>query len=279
MRKVWMSAIMLTMACVMLQAQSVLKGRVTDEETGEPINGASVLFNDSGSGTVTNAQGAFELNLGANAPQNFFITVKHIGYLTKKLEVSNISTFLEVQLLATVIDLESVIVSSTRAGEKTPTTYNNVEQEDIEKQNLGQDLPFLLNWTPGVVTTSDAGAGIGYTGIRIRGSDPTRINVTVNGIPINDSESQGVFWVNMPDLATSVDNIQVQRGVGTSTNGAGAFGASINLLTSGVDTESGASLNTTVGSYGTQKFNAVLACSTTVGLLKADFPAYSLMDL
>src|SRR6185369_3579455 len=107
----------------------------------------------------------------------------------------------------------------------------NISKTVIQKQNFGLDMPLILNWTPSVVTTSDAGAGVGYTGIRIRGSDATRINVTVNGVPYNDSESQGTYWVDVPDVASSTQSIQIQRGVGTSTNGAGAFGASINLQT------------------------------------------------
>ena len=130
-----------------------------------------------------------------------------------------------------VKDLSEVVVKSTRANAKTAMAYSDVLQKDIKKQNLGQDMPFLLNQMPSVVVTSDAGTGVGYTGIRVRGSDPTRINVTLNGIPYNDSESQGVYWVNMPDFASSVQSVQIQRGVGTSTNGAGAFGASINVNT------------------------------------------------
>ena len=127
--------------------------------------------------------------------------------------------------------LDEVNVNALRASEKTPMTFTNLSEEEIDQQNLGQDLPYLLSTMPSVVTTSDAGAGIGYTGFRVRGSDPTRVNVTINGIPLNDSESQGVWWVNMPDFASSVENIQFQRGVGSSTNGASAFGATINLKT------------------------------------------------
>ena len=127
--------------------------------------------------------------------------------------------------------LEEMTVTVIRAGSKTPTTYSNIDRKEIESKNFGQDMPYILNSLPSTVVTSDAGAGIGYSGIRIRGVDPTRTNVTVNGIPINDSESHGVYWVNMPDFASSVDNIQVQRGVGTSATGASAFGASINILT------------------------------------------------
>ncbi|WP_316810437.1 TonB-dependent receptor [Pedobacter heparinus] len=153
----------------------------------------------------------------------------------------------------TAIRLDEITIKATRANEKSATTYKNLDKAEIEKNNFGQDLPFILNNTPGVVVTSDAGAGVGYTGIRIRGSDASRVNVTVNGIPYNDSESQGTFWVNMPDFASSVENIQIQRGVGTSTNGAGAFGGSVNIQTAGVADQAYAELNNTYGSFNTLK--------------------------
>ena len=151
--------------------------------------------------------------------------------------------------------LDEVNVNALRAGEKTPVAFTNISEAEIEKGNLGQDLPYLISLTPSVVTTSDAGAGVGYTGFRIRGTDPTRINVTVNGIPLNDSESQGVWWVNMPDFSSSIENIQIQRGVGTSTNGGSAFGASVNLKTDGLNKEAYAISNNSVGSFSTLKNN------------------------
>ncbi|MBT5858862.1 MAG: TonB-dependent receptor [Flavobacteriales bacterium] len=151
--------------------------------------------------------------------------------------------------------LEEVQVSGVNAGEKTPVSYTNVTEEEIEKNNLGQDLPYLISLTPSVVSSSDAGAGIGYTYMTIRGSDASRINVTVNGIPLNDSESQGVWWVNMPDFTSSVSNIQIQRGVGTSTNGGSAFGASVNLQTNGLNSEKYLTLNNSVGSFNSLKNN------------------------
>jgi len=151
--------------------------------------------------------------------------------------------------------LDEVSVNAIKAKTNTPVVFTNLNKKQIEKSNLGQDLPFLISSTPSVVTTSDAGAGIGYTGFRIRGTDPSRINVTINGIPLNDSESQGVWWVNMPDFASSLENIQIQRGVGTSTNGAAAFGASINLQTIGLNTKSYAITNNSIGSYNTLKNN------------------------
>ena len=153
----------------------------------------------------------------------------------------------------TAITLDEITVKATRANAKSATTFKNIDKKEIEANNFGQDLPFILNNTPGVVITSDAGAGVGYTGIRIRGSDASRVNITINGIPYNDSESQGTFWVNMPDFASSVDNIQIQRGVGTSTNGAGAFGGSVNIQTASPSDKPYAELNNTFGSFNTIK--------------------------
>lgn len=156
------------------------------------------------------------------------------------------------------ISLDEVVISTTRAGEKTPVAYTNLEKDEIERNNLGQDMPFLLRLTPSLVTTSDAGTGIGYTGMRIRGSDATRINITINGIPYNDAESQGTFWVNLPDFSSSLNSIQIQRGVGTSTNGAGAFGGSVNLETSVPSNIAFGEINNSVGSFGTRKHNIII---------------------
>ena len=153
----------------------------------------------------------------------------------------------------TTISLEEVLLTGIRAKDDIPVTFTNVSRQDLAPRNLGQDIPILLNYLPGVVTTSDAGAGVGYTGIRVRGSDATRVNVTINGIPYNDSESQGTFWVNLPDFASSVETIQLQRGVGTSTNGSAAFGASLNLETDAVQNEAFASLSSSIGSFNTLK--------------------------
>ena len=151
------------------------------------------------------------------------------------------------------ISLEEVLLTGIRAKEDIPVTFTNLSRQDLAPRNLGQDIPILLNYLPGVVTTSDAGAGIGYTGIRVRGTDATRVNVTINGIPYNDSESQGTFWVNLPDFASSVEDIQLQRGVGTSTNGSAAFGASLNLETDAVQEQAYATLASSLGSFNTIK--------------------------
>ncbi len=151
------------------------------------------------------------------------------------------------------VHLSGVEIIATRASETTPVAFTNVTKESIEKINFGQDLPYLLSMTPSVITTSDAGAGIGYTTLRVRGVDATRINVTANGIPVNDAESHNVFWVNLPDLASSVNDIQIQRGAGTSTNGAGAFGASVNLLTGASAMQPYAEFHGSYGSFNTHK--------------------------
>lgn len=150
-------------------------------------------------------------------------------------------------------ELDELQVIATRATSTTPVAFTNVTKEEIRKVNLGKDLPEVLSMTPSVVTTSDAGAGVGYTTMRIRGTDGSRINVTANGIPINDAESHNVFWVNMPDLLSSLKSIQIQRGVGTSTNGAGAFGASVNMVTTDFSEKPYAELAGSYGSFNTNK--------------------------
>jgi len=149
--------------------------------------------------------------------------------------------------------LEEVLVKSVRVKPNAPITHSNVTKAQLESRNLGQDLPILLNYLPSVVTTSDAGAGIGYTGIRVRGVSPLSTNVTINGIPFTDAESLGAFWVNMPDFSSSVESLQLQRGVGTSTNGSGAFGASINILTDASSDAPTAEISNSFGSYNTKK--------------------------
>src|SRR5690554_5315656 len=158
-------------------------------------------------------------------------------------------------LVGSEIALDEVLVSAVRATEESPVTFSNLTKKQMASRNLGQDIPVLMNFMPGVVTTTDAGAGVGYTGIRVRGSDATRVNVTINGIPYNDSESHGTFWVNMPDFASSTESLQLQRGVGTSTNGSAAFGASLNLLTDGISKVAYAEISGSAGSFNTFKSN------------------------
>jgi iron complex outermembrane receptor protein len=148
---------------------------------------------------------------------------------------------------------DEVTVIANRAGANDPTTYQNISKNDIRKNNLGQDLPYMLDLTPSLVTTSDGGTGIGYTGMRIRGTDATRINVTINGVPINEPDDQSVYWVDMPDIASSIENVQIQRGVGASTNGSGAFGASINIKTDAYLAKPFCEFTTSAGSFATRK--------------------------
>ena len=235
-----------------VQAQLSLRGTVSQAGTNKFLPGASIKIQPQGKNTQTNASGRYQFS---NLPEgNYTVLVTYLGFSSEQKTINlNADQTLDFQLTASAFLADEVIVRSTRANERSATTFKNINSEEIEANNFGQDLPFILNNTPGVVVTSDAGGGVGYTGIRIRGSDATRVNVTLNGIPYNDSESQGTFWVNMPDFASSVDNIQIQRGVGTSTNGAGAFGGSLNIQTTGTSAEPYAELNNTYGSFDTWK--------------------------
>lgn len=165
----------------------------------------------------------------------------------------SINCFSQVKDTTKVNQLDEVLVSAVRVTSKTPVSFSNLNKKEIASRNLGQDIPTLMNFMPSVVTTSDAGNGVGYSGIRVRGSDATRVNITINGIPYNDSESQGTYWVNMPDFASSVESLQLQRGVGTSTNGAGAFGASLNMLTDNYAERSNGEISNSYGSFNTRK--------------------------
>ncbi len=235
-----------------------INGTVYDAETMQPLNGANVVQTGTSTGTATDEDGSFELRVGTDAPQR--IRVSYLGYSprTINLEYQESYTDIEITLNRDVIHTGEVFVQALRVDESSPIAYTNIDREEIEQRNLGQDLPYLVSSTPSVIATSDAGAGIGYTGLRIRGVDATRINVTINGIPINDAESHGVFWVNMPDMASSVENIQIQRGVGSSTHGAGAFGGTMNIQTARMDSQPYARANTSVGSFNTRKFNVLL---------------------
>ncbi len=176
--------------------------------------------------------------------------------ITTALLVISLFTFAQkTDIKKDTIKLNEVLISATRVTKNSPFAFTTISKEALEPINLGQDLPILLDQMPSVVTTSDAGSGVGYTGIRIRGSDATRINVTLNGIPFNDSESQGTFWVNLPDITSSVEDIQIQRGVGTSTNGPGAFGASINIKTKNPSQKGYATTSNGFGSFNTRKHN------------------------
>ncbi|MBL7870120.1 MAG: TonB-dependent receptor [Cyclobacteriaceae bacterium] len=233
-------------------AQAVIRGYVKDKQTAEPLTGATVMLKETEKFSIADENGYFSLNQLTEG--SYELEVRFVGYRTQTLSVkTDQGSWASILLEEDVRITDQVIVSATRVNEKSPTSFTTINKTTLQKQNFGQDLPITLNWTPSVVTTSDAGAGVGYTGLRIRGSDATRINVTINGIPINDSESQGVFWVNTPDLASSTQSVQVQRGVGTSTNGAGAFGASVNLQTNTRNDVAYADVINSGGSFNTRR--------------------------
>ncbi len=246
-------------------AQFTLKGTVKTE-TGERLVGANLMLSNGFNGTTTDVNGAFQFkNLKAG---DYQLSVTFIGYEKQSAEVKLTGDqTLNVTMKQDNILAEEVLVSATRVKEKTPVAFTTVEKSEIRDNNLGQDIPYLLGLTPSFVATSDAGTGIGYTNFRIRGTDLNRINVTVNGIPMNDAESHGTWWVDIPDLASSTDNIQVQRGVGTSTNGAAAFGATINLQTTTINKDAFAEYSSSAGSFGTIR-NSV---GVGTGLLKGKF--------
>ena len=229
---------------------SVVNGTITNEEGGA-LPGATIRVEGSYLGTSSSSSGTYRLT-GVPTGQ-VVITASFIGYESKSdtIDVSGDSKTIDFSLVQATYESTEFVVEGTRADENTPMAVENISQEQIELRNVGQDIPYILDMATSVVTTSDAGAGVGYTGMRIRGSDATRINVTVNGIPLNDAESQGVFWVNMPDFASTTNSIQIQRGVGSSTNGAGAFGGTVNLNTTDIQREGYGQYEGGYGSFNT----------------------------
>lgn len=233
-------------------SQIKISGQIADENTGAPLVGAHIQLDGLSSfHMVSDNRGAFAFE---NVPEgNYEIEVSYVGFQSfkQKLELTE-DAHLSVDLKEGLIG-EEVVVMASRVNENSPAAYDNIGKAEIKKLNNGQDLPFLISNSPSVVVSSDAGTGIGYTGFRIRGSDMTRINITINGVPMNDAESHSVYFVDLPDLASSLDNIQIQRGVGTSTNGAGAFGASINMQTKLLNDEAYARYDGRAGSFNTLK--------------------------
>ena len=255
-----MTLFILFVSVQQIYAQKI-RGQVVDLESKTPLWGASVSVIGSPNGTITDANGYFSIRL---LPQKNTLKISFVGYEPVEILAEKAN---RVELKRSSFLQDEVMVNSLRAGENSAMAFSNVSAAELGKNNLGQDMPNLLNFTPSVVTTSDAGAGVGYTGIRIRGSDATRVNVTINGIPVNDSESQGTYWVNMPDFASSVNSVQIQRGVGTSTNGAGAFGGSVNMQTNHFEAKPYAEINASGGSFGTLKTTLQLGS----GLLGSKF--------
>jgi iron complex outermembrane receptor protein len=252
--KLMKSFLILTMlfAAFVANSQIIVSGTIVSDVDNKGIQGAHVSLSGQAKHTFTDDKGFFSLNVSSTG--NYLLRVSHIAYQTILLYIdAPLDKPLSISLSEAHYLNEEVVVKAGRVLTGAPLSYSNVESKQIEKLNFGTDLPYLLQATPSIVVSSDAGTGIGYTGLRIRGSDLTRINVTLNGVPVNDAESHGVFFVDLPDLASSIDNIQIQRGAGTSSNGAAAFGASINIKTRMVEEEAGGLLHSAAGSFNTFK--------------------------
>ncbi|MGB4576592.1 MAG: TonB-dependent receptor [Paludibacter sp.] len=248
MRQIFIAAFLLTWT-VMSFGQHFIKGKVIDENGGALV-GASVLIKSESLGKTTDKQGIFIFD--GLTKTRYAIEVSFLGYETVNLEAVT-DKELTVKLNNKTFSIDEVTITSLRANDRSAVAYSDVKQKDIEQRNLGQDIPYLLALTPSFITTSDAGTGIGYTGFRIRGTDANRTNITVNGVPLNDAESHGTFFVNMPDFASSLSSVQVQRGVGASTNGAAAFGASINMQTGALNAKPYGGISSSLGSFNTNK--------------------------
>ena len=249
-----LSAIFLAICFTVLttQAQVRLGGTVSDSQDSKQLPGANIILEKSGKNAVSDENGKFLIS--GIRPGTYTLRVSFIGYATiKQVLILQRDTNIAIRMEQAAILGEEVNVTATRAQAKYPVAYTDITSGQLKSINMGKDMPYLIQNTPSTVVTSDAGTGIGYTGINIRGTDLTRINVTINGIPQNDPESQGVWFVDLPDMASSSDNIQIQRGVGTSTNGAGAFGASINILTTKLNPDPYGELDVSGGSYNTLK--------------------------
>ena len=243
----------------------VVRGKVTDD-SGNPLAGAGIAIENGFFGVHSNSDGSYIIS--GLRTGTYRIRFSFIGYEARIVE-ANVTgeSVVNVSMVQKPLEAGEVIVNATRAGEHSPLAYVTVGNDVLKNQNTGQDIPYILGMTPSLVETSEAGTGIGYTSLRIRGTDASRINVTIDGIPLNDPESQQVFWVDLPDLASSTDNIQVQRGAGTSSNGAAAFGATVSIQTKSPENKPFAQISTSYGSYNTMK-NTITA---STGLLANKF--------
>ncbi len=252
------TTIVFCLLSLMVYSQYDLVGKVTNG-LGEKLEGASVfVLGSHDHATVSDHEGWFDLS---GIDQSVIeLKVTYIGYEDYSMSVDLTQTeYLDVVLSGSIFQLDQIEIDANKLSLESPFSYISMAKEEIELRNLGQDMPYIVQHTPNVVVNSDAGAGIGYTSMRVRGVDGTRINVTINGVPLNDAESHGVFWVDLPDLSSSTDEIQLQRGVGPSTNGAGAFGATMNLNTNQVRQNPYVKMSGTYGSFNTSKANITLS--------------------
>lgn len=251
--------LLLFMLCIsadsvaLAQSAQTVRGQIIDSRSENPLVGANIAQVGSIKGAISDAEGRFSFKLDPKAPKKLKIT--YVGFKTKRVDLTERSMPLTIRLVPTSVTSDEVFVQAVRVDDATPITYQNISEAEIQQNNQGQDIPYLVQNLTSVTASSDAGGGIGYTSMRIRGIDQRRINVTINGIPLNDAESHGVFWVDIPNLAASVEQIQIQRGVGTSTNGAAAFGATMNLQTTQRRPDPYGVVSMATGSFDTQKYN------------------------
>lgn len=254
------TAIMLLSLLITAQTSSnSFKGQVVEKGSGNPIAGATI--NIGNKLISANEQGLFIVSV----PKPGNLTISSIGFENGSFTIpSNFDKLHIFELKPFQLFLQPLEVKAIRASDRSPFTKTNLNKSAINKLNLGTDIPFLLNQTPAVVVNADAGNGVGYTGIRIRGTDATRINVTLNGIPYNDAESMGTFFVNLPDFSSSINSIQIQRGAGTSSNGASSFGATINMSTNEFNSKAYTEFNNSIGSFNTIK-NTIKAGTGLIG--------------
>ena len=264
MRKDYMLIIVLAILPIFMNAQYTLSGKVTNIDNGLPLPGAHIVVINTQLKSISDNNGYYEIK-GLKSGSNK-IKISYVGFESQTIKiVIHQNTEQDISLQPSTIMSEEVIISAIRATDESPTTYTIMDKAKIAEENTGKDLPYILKSTPSTVVSSDAGAGVGYTGLRIRGTDLTGINVTLNGVPVNDGESHSVYFVDLPDLASSINDIQIQRGVGTSTNGAASFGASINIKTADNNPDPYAEISSSFGSFNTLK-NSLMFGS---GLLNA----------
>lgn len=235
-------------------AQVNISGKITNEK-GELLDFVTVFFENTTYAASTDAKGQYTIRDVKSG--DYMLKAIYLGYPSIIIPITIIKdTIVNLIFEGEIYSLDAIEIQANRIGEYGPFTRQNIGRSELNKYNTGQDATFLLQWTPSMVVTSDAGTGMGYSGLRLRGSDQTRINVTLNDVPVNDSESQNVFWVNMPDLMSSVNSVQIQRGVGQSTNGNGAFGGSVSLLTSDVKVNPFIDIASAYGSFNSRMFSA-----------------------
>lgn len=266
MKKLLVSLLFTVSLSVVVSGQHIVKGIIVDAENGSPLPGAHITVENSFIGTFSTKNGNFELKIRHDTDE--VLIVSFIGYEKKSIkippkEVKN----LRIELKPLPLLQNEVIIEAVRLNDQMPFSFENISKSKLKEYNFGQDIPQILEQSVSLVSTSDAGTGIGYTGFRIRGSDLSRVNITLNGIPLNDAESHGVWFVDIPDLANAVNSIQIQRGTGTSSNGAGAFGANVNILTASFSESPYAEISSDVGSFSTLK----TSIASGTGLLANNF--------